>query len=248
MVTQYETDANLAARQRLWAISERSVDFELYAWVLQWVEGDDVLDVGCGNGVYLALLDGAVGMDLSPGMLASAGDRTSSPLVCADAQRIPFVDHSFDTVLAPHMLYHVPDIELAAREMRRVLRAGGACIAVTNGADTHRSLKELVEDVVGTGWRWKRPSSDAFSMENGAAKLRAGFESVETVYAPDVVFSVTDADALADYVGSIADIYEEAAGVSWADVVDECRQRAATIIDRDGAFKIEATVGAFVCR
>ena len=56
---QYATDVNLAARQRLWAISRREPDFDLFTWVLQWVEGDRVLDVGCGNGAYLALIDGA---------------------------------------------------------------------------------------------------------------------------------------------------------------------------------------------
>jgi SAM-dependent methyltransferase len=165
-----------------------------------------------------------------------------------DAQALPFASDSFDVLMAMHMLYHVPDIELAAREMRRVLRDGGVCVAVTNGETAQRSLKDLVEDVVGNGWRWMGPSTGRFTVENGAVQLLAGFDSVETVWAPDVTFSVTDADALADYVGSIADIYEDQAGVAWADVVEECRHRAAAVIARDGAFPITGKVGAFVCR
>jgi len=34
-------------------------------------------------------------------------------------------------VLAVHMLYHVPDREAAARELRRVLAPEGVCVAVT---------------------------------------------------------------------------------------------------------------------
>lgn len=246
--SHYATDVNLAARQRLWAISHREPTFDLFSWVIEWVAGDRVLDVGCGNGAYLALVPRAIGVDLSPGMLTTTRARVTNPLACADAQELPFPDASFDTVLVPHMLYHVPDREQAARELRRVLRPGGTCVAVTNSERAHHELTDLVESVVGSGWRWKKPSMTSFSMENGADQLRAGFESVETVWAPDVTFSVTDADALADYVASVADVYEHEVEGSWADVVDRCRTRAAEVIARDGRFPITASLGAFVCR
>jgi SAM-dependent methyltransferase len=248
IVAQYTTDANLAKRQRLWQVSPRSVDFDLFGWVVGMVEGTDVLDVGCGNGAYLGRIRGAVGMDLSMGMLESARP-TGRPLVNADVQALPFADASFDTALAPHMLYHVPDRRQAARELRRVTRPGGVCIAVTNGAHAHQSLTDILESVAGNGWRWERPSSTAFSMENGAEQLRAGFEHVEIRWAPDVVFSVTDADALADYIDSCADPYAgQITWKPWDVVVRECRARAAEIIDRDGVLPITGTLGAFVCR
>ena len=245
---QYATDVNLAARQRLWAISRREPDFDLFTWVLHWVDGDRVLDVGCGNGAYLALVDRAIGMDLSMGMLASARARVANPLVNGDAQALPFAAGAFDTVLAPHMLYHVPDRERAARELRRVLRSGGTCVVVSNSATTQSSLIDVVESVVGTGWRMERPSNLRFSMENGADQLRAGFDVVETHWAPDVTFHVTDADAFADYVASVADPYAEQVDVPWDEVVDECRRRVGAIIERDGELPILARLGAFVCR
>jgi SAM-dependent methyltransferase len=246
-VTQYATDANLAARQRLWATARREPEFDLYSWVLQWVSGS-VLDVGCGNGHYLALVPDAVGTDLSTGMLDAARARVSNPLVCGDAQALSFRSGTFDTVLAPHMLYHVPDRRRAARELRRVTRRGGVCVAVSNSGTTQSELVEIVEAVVGGGWEMKRPSSMWFSMENGAEQLGAGFESVEAVWAPDVTFHVTDADAFADYIASIADPYAEQVDVPWSDVVDECRRRVAAIVDRDGELPILARLGAFVCR
>jgi SAM-dependent methyltransferase len=247
-VTQYATDANLAARQRLWQVSRREPAFDLFSWVLGMVEGDRVLDVGCGNGAYLAQLGRGIGMDLSAGMLGAARERVGVPLVGADAQAIPFADASFDTVLAPHMLYHVPDRRLAARELRRVTRPGGACIAVTNGATTHQALVDLLEGAVGGGWRWMRSSSVTFSMENGAEQLGAGFSSVETVWAPEVTFHVTDADAVADYVASVADPHAATSGRVWSEVVETCRQGAAAIIERDGELLVHARMGAFVCR
>jgi len=241
--TQYETDVNLAKRQRLWLTSRSEPGGVLYDWVLGLVDLDGterVLEVGCGNGPYLERVEG-IGLDRSPGMLDVARARTGAPVVCGDAQAIPFADASFDVVLAPHMLYHVPDRAAAVRELRRVLRPGGTCIAVTNSDDHRHSLKQLVADAVGTGWAWGAPDG-VFSLENGAAQLAIAFDHVETVPTSGTTF-VTDADALADYVSSVADIYPEIT----PSVVEECRRRAQAAIDQHGAFEIEGRAGAFVC-
>lgn len=211
--------------------------------------GERVLEVGCGNGEYLARID-SVGLDLSLGMLASARQRNAGPLVCADAERIPFADRSFDVLLAPHMLYHVADRTAAVHELRRVLVDGGTCVAVTNGEANHRELVDLLEDVVGNGWRWRRPSDTEFSLENGAAQLRAGFRSVERVDCPAGSVLVTDVDALGDYLHSVADSYEREVEpwTSWGAVVAECRRRVADVVEAEGGFRISGSVGAFVCR
>jgi SAM-dependent methyltransferase len=215
------------------------------------VEGERAVEIGCGNGRYLERIPDGIGMDLSMGMLDAARARIPGrPLVQGDAQALPFPDDAFDTVLAPMMLYHVPDRAQAAREMRRVLRPGGVAIATTNSERAHQSLKDLVEAVVGNGWRWGRASADEFSMENGAAQLAVAFESVERVdYTPTVVH-VVDADLLAGYVWSCADPYadEVRRWIEWDDVIDECRRRARDAIERDGSFDIELRGGAFICR
>lgn len=123
---QYVTDVNLRARQRLWEYQQPF--FDITAWVLD-VAGlmsprdERVLDMGCGNGMYLTELRrrglDATGCDLSPGMLAAA--EPHRPLVNADVTALPFAAASFDVVLAPHMLYHVGDRATAAKELRRVL-------------------------------------------------------------------------------------------------------------------------------
>jgi len=38
-----------------------------------------------------------------------------------DAQALPFADHSFDAIIANHMLYHVPNRPAAYAEFCRVL-------------------------------------------------------------------------------------------------------------------------------
>ena len=84
------------------------------------LSGESVLDVGCRDGAYVAFCQAlgkrAVGLDLAPSPCSNL------PLVHADAQALPFADHSFDTVLMFDLLEHVPDEELALREAARVGR------------------------------------------------------------------------------------------------------------------------------
>jgi SAM-dependent methyltransferase len=252
--TQYADDRNLSARQRLW--SYQRPYFDITAWVLDLAlpkAGDAVLDVGCGNGMYLRALAArgveAVGCDVSYGILAP--NRPHRWLCNGDAERIPIVADAFDVVLAPHMLYHVPDRERAARELRRVLRSDGVCVVVTNGAQHMRSLRDLVEAaarVTNPEWEMRNPATHAFSLDNGAAQLAVAFETVDCVRTDAAAVSLDDAGVLADYVASVADHYEHEINRPWADVVSDVRAAVQEVIDRDGRFVVKGETGAFVCR
>jgi len=250
--SQYATEDNLAARQRLWKISPRRPPFSLFPWLLELARlrgGDRILEVGCGNGAYLEYLD-AVGLDLSMGMLASARERARGPLVAGDAIALPFANGSFDFVLAAHMLYHVAERSKAVSELRRVLQASGRCIAVTNGERNMEELVRMVEGVVGHGWRWRRSSEVAFSLENGADQLNAAFDEVERVDCPDSVVHITDAHALGDYLRSVADTYDGQVNswTTWERVVEDCQRQVAAVVQSEGAFRLSSSMGAFICR
>jgi SAM-dependent methyltransferase len=82
---QYRTDANLAARQSIYAYQQPRID--LQARVIDLAApapGETVADVGCGNGAYLAELarrgfaGRVLGLDMSLGMLAAARERLIS--------------------------------------------------------------------------------------------------------------------------------------------------------------------------
>jgi SAM-dependent methyltransferase len=249
--SQYDTDDNLAARQRLWQASRRRPPFSLHSWVLglaRLTGREVILEVGCGNGAYLELVP-AVGLDSSLGMLNAARTRSSGPLVAGDATVLPFRDRCCDVVLAAHMLYHVGDRARAASEMRRVLAPFGTCIAVTNGETNQAELVALLEEVVGHGWKWRRPSDRAFSLENGAAQLAVAFDDIQRVDCPAGVVEVTDSQALADYLTSVADHYETeiSAWTSWDQVVRECTRQATAKIAQHGSFPISTSIGAFIC-
>lgn len=94
------------------------------------------LELGCGTGFFLLnLMQGGVAAsgeltDLSPGMVdvAVRNGRALGLDVrgqVADAEALPYDDGSFDLVVGHAVLHHVPDLDLAMREILRVLRPGG---------------------------------------------------------------------------------------------------------------------------
>jgi len=149
---QYQTDVNLAARQSIYAYQEPRIDLVSEVLGLAGLTGaETVVDVGCGNGTYLAGLarrghhGPMVGVDLSPGMLAAARPGTpAAGLTVGDAAALPVADHVADVTLAPHMLYHVPDPAAAVAQFRRVTRLGGQLLVVLNGNDHLIELRELI--------------------------------------------------------------------------------------------------------
>ncbi len=254
--TQYSTGENLASRQRLWSTSRRVPAFDLFSWVLDLgglTPGStrSTLDVGCGNGAYERALAARghlgprVAVDLSAGMLPLVSD---AAVILADVQDLPFAPGSFDVVLAPHMLYHVPDIEAAAKEIRRVLCQEGLFVAVTNSVSNLNELRALVEAAVGSDWKMLRPADQRFSMENGTELLNSAFESVVRVDCPSSRLVVTDADAVAQYVASVADHYESQVDVPWSTVTSRVYDLAREAMATDGELRFSTDAGAFVCR
>jgi ubiquinone/menaquinone biosynthesis C-methylase UbiE len=149
---QYRTDANLAARQSLYAYQYPRIDLPAAVLGLSSLRGQEIVaDIGCGNGSYLAELarrrhtGPVVGVDLSAGMLAAARRRApAAALTAADAAALPLRDHAVSLTLAAHMLYHVPDSRAAAGELRRITRPGGQVLVVLNGPGHLRELHDLI--------------------------------------------------------------------------------------------------------
>ncbi len=97
----------------------------------------DVLDLGCGAGLDVVRFARAgarvVGVDLSAGALAMAGDylRVSglnASLMRADAAQLPFAQASFDLVFCHGVLSFLRDEKAVVAEVRRILRPDGLAI------------------------------------------------------------------------------------------------------------------------
>jgi SAM-dependent methyltransferase len=93
--------------------------------------GRRVLELGCGIGRFLAGT-GAIGLDISPAMLAEARRRRpAAALVQGSGREIPFADESLDAILAVDTFPYIVQTGLAPAhlaEAARVLRPGGELV------------------------------------------------------------------------------------------------------------------------
>ncbi|MGH2951205.1 MAG: class I SAM-dependent methyltransferase, partial [Solirubrobacterales bacterium] len=96
----------------------------------------DALEIGAGTGYFslnllqLGLIERATATDISPGMLETLSSSAAAlglevEAVRSEAELLPFADASFDLVFGHAVLHHIPGLERALAEFRRVLRPGG---------------------------------------------------------------------------------------------------------------------------
>ena len=97
----------------------------------------DALEIGSGTGyfslnlVQQGLIERLTATDISPGMLTQLASTATTlrldkvTTVVTEAETLPFEDASFDLVLGHAVLHHIPDLDRAFAEFRRVLRPGG---------------------------------------------------------------------------------------------------------------------------
>jgi SAM-dependent methyltransferase len=239
-------DARVQLHRRFSTSPVPMAQFEaaLIEWQPQW----SVLECGCGTGRFWAApaLPRTMSItltDLSAGMVSEAaaaateagfGHVVGRP---CDVQQLPFDDDSFEVVVANHMLYHVPDPDLAIAEMARVLRPGGVLLAATNAYGHMRELNEMVAAVFGDHGE---QLYEVFGLDSGEARLRRHFRSI-VWHAFDNDLDVDDPAAVVDY------------GLSFPpgeSATPEQRAELARVVAdsfADGRLRIRTRAGVFVC-
>ena len=118
--------------------------------ILEPRPGEQVLEIGPGTGYYTLPLAAWIGpdgrldiLDIQQAMLDDtmrrAGKRGIENITptCADAQRLPYPDGTFDAVVLVTTLGEIPDQDAAWREMVRVLKPAGRVVNGEIFGDPH---------------------------------------------------------------------------------------------------------------
>ena len=107
---------------------------------LELKNGDHILDIGCGNGYYLSLLNRLgfkfklTGVDNDKRGLLDAKRFISDSrvkLIFASAEKLPLKDESFDKIIISEVIEHVQDDRVVLKEIKRVLKRGGLLLLTT---------------------------------------------------------------------------------------------------------------------
>lgn len=153
------------------------------------VTGKRIVDFGCGSGANSLLLAGrgahVWGVDISEDLIRLAARRLAvngraggAQFIVGSAHDLPFPDSSVDIVFGIAILHHL-DLQLASREVHRVLRPGGRAIfqePVRNSAVV-RFLRSLIPYHAPDISPYERPLTDeelrAFTAPFSSVRVRA---------------------------------------------------------------------------
>ena len=188
-----ETEA--ARQKRVWDKSAPSYDKQIAFFEKTWFGGGRewlgertrgrVLEVAIGTGRNLPHYPAGAavtGIELSPAMLTIARQRAAglgraADLREGDAERLPFAEASFDTVVCALSLCTIPNPAAAIGEMNRVLVPGGRLLLLDHIASTW-------PPVYATQWLLEqitiRAAGEHFTRRQLPLVRAAGFQVVES--------------------------------------------------------------------
>jgi len=166
--------------------------------------GMRILDLACGPGnlsrrlaAQVASGGEVIGVDLAPGMiaLARAADIPNARFEVMDIEQLSFADATFDGAVCGHGLQFAPDLGLALREARRVLKAGGGLAASVPVSTVQEAAWNLLYTVLD---RWlpartevvdQKPTRETVGNQEALrqAALDAGFASANVEVIEEVV-------------------------------------------------------------
>ena len=250
---QYGNADNLNARINLHRFNTNKIDWNRWFFEKMNIpKHSNILELGCGNGLLWKNNEESINetlsitlSDFSEGMLLCAKQNINNENIkyeIIDIQNIPYENESFDIIISRHMLYHVPDIDKALSEVKRVLRPGGKFYVSTNGKEHMQELETLV-----TGYDKNinfdlQKYANKFGIENGDKFLKKYFSNVTfEEFNGEIV--VDNAEPVVSYILSTnvarKSIFEEHS-------LDSFNKYVETEIDKVGAIKITTNTGIFI--
>lgn len=139
---KYIYDGRVFTEQELLQIIKESLNLDRVNMALRWVDGERILDIGCGIGyVAFALAKDSSkevhGFDLLPTNISIAKGflrKHNISYYVMDASNLGFRDSSFDCALCLEVIEHLKNPAACLQEIYRVLKPGGHLIISTPNA------------------------------------------------------------------------------------------------------------------
>ena len=136
MTEQFYDEDKARQQERIAATPDMVAQRRATLDLLDLKEGEQVLDVGSGNGIFAREMVEVVGetghvcgIDSAEPMVKMATDLCpSGRFLQGDATHLPVEDLSFDVATASQLLCFIADVDKALSEMFRALRPGGRLV------------------------------------------------------------------------------------------------------------------------
>ena len=245
--TQYKNPDKLNIRIRLHHLYSTNKE-GFNHWIVKHYDikkESSILELGCGTGItwkkHTHLLQDCKEVyftDLFEGMIKEAknniGEHSNVYYEVVNAEELPYEDERFDIVIANMMLYHIPNLDKALSEIRRVLKKNGIFYCATYGENGVESFINQMLNV-------QTERQHTFTLQNGKDILEKCFSSVEKLEYEDKLLIRNRSD-LVEYIQSFKEINE------WQNYSDEELYRLISNYEKQGIIEIPKEYGMFVSR
>lgn len=223
-----------------------------FNWLFEKIDFSKVnrlLELGCGNGKLwqentIDLRNREIFLsDISEGMVEEVRNKLGSDFNCivADAEKIPFKDAYFDSIIANHVLFYLNDLNLGLKEILRVLKPKGILYCSTYAKEHMKEITEIVQNFDASVNLSNHRLYDVFGLENGESILCAYFKSVKRYDYRDTL-EITESKPLIDYIMSCHGNQNEILGprlTDFKEYIDE-------LLKKNGKIAVTKHAGLFI--
>lgn len=223
-----------------------------FNWLFEKIDFSKVnrlLELGCGNGKLwqentIDLRNREIFLsDISEGMVEEVRNKLGSDFNCivADAEKIPFKDAYFDSIIANHVLFYLNDLNLELKEILRVLKPNGILYCSTYAKEHMKEITEIVQNFDASVNLSNHRLYDVFGLENGESILCAYFKSVKRYDYRDTL-EITESKPLIDYIMSCHGNQNEILGprlTDFKEYIDE-------LLKKNGKIVVTKHAGLFI--
>lgn len=225
-----------------------------FNWLFNQIDFSKVnrlLELGCGNGKLwqenrIDLRNREIFLsDISEGMVEEVRSKLGSDFNCivADAEKIPFKDEYFDTIIANHVLFYLNDLNIGLTEISRVLKPDGILYCSTYGKNHMKEITEIVQNFDSRISLSNHSLYDIFGLENGESILKEYFFNVKRMDYQDSL-EITESKPLIDYIMSCHGNQNEILGPR----LNEFKEYIEELLENNGKIVVTKEAGLFVCR